>query len=248
MWHKQLGKEEFFYWGGDAASALPVTNGFGYNPRSEVTNAVMGANAYGYAYNPIGNRKQSAIGNGQSADVTVYAANNLNQYFIITNSAFSASPREISPTYDLNGNLTYDGTNAYFWDLQNQLILVSNFQFQVSNTYDAMGRRVKKIVSRRDAETQSWNVECTCHFFYDGWNVIRETIAIGNQQSAVTNRYVWGNDLSGTLQGAGGVGGLLAVSISSSTNSLLSPVRSQRKCRALRDPRRNGGRVSTLDK
>ena len=28
-----------------------------------------------------------------------------------------------------------------------------------------------------------------------------------------TNTYVWGNDLSGTLQGAGGVGGLLAVSI-----------------------------------
>ena len=188
-----------------------MTNLFGYNLSSEVTNAVMGANAYGYAYDPIGNRKQSAIDDGQAADGTAYAANLLNQYAVITNSAFSASPREISPTYDLNGNMTWDGTNAYFWDVQNQLILVSNFQFQVSNAYDAMGRRVRKSVSRRDAETQSWEVESTRHFFYDGWNVIRETIAIGNQQSAITNLYTWGSDLSGTLQGAGGVGGLLAV-------------------------------------
>ena len=75
-----------------------------------------------------------------------------------------------------------------------------------------MGRRVRKIVSRRDAETQSWGVESTRHFYYDGWNVIRETIhsTLPYFQSS-TSLYTWGNDLSGTLQGAGGVGGLLAV-------------------------------------
>ena len=163
--------------------------------------------------NGNGNRKQSAIGNGQSADVTAYAANRLNQYSLISNhvnhgisprrSEAVGNPVQISPTYDLNGNMTWDGTNAYFWDVQNQLVLVSN-------SYDAMGRRVRKEVSRRDAETQSWSVESTRHFFYDGWNLVAE---IGSRSSEVsTNRYVWGNDLSGTLQGAGGVGGLLAVS------------------------------------
>jgi RHS repeat-associated protein len=198
-------------------------------------------------------RKQSAIGNGQSADVTAYAANRLKQYSNITYQSNSLQPNSLSPTYDLNGNLTYDGTNAYFWDLQikrapsprrsrratailrpsrsdgarsdiarrsgncYQLVLVSNAACQVSNAYDAMGRRVKKIVSRRDAETQSWGVEKTCHFFYDGWNLVAE---IGSRSSEVsTNRYVWGNDLSGSLQGAGGVGGLLAF-LSSSPNSL----------------------------
>ena len=34
----------------------PVANTFGYNVRSEVTSAQMGQDAYGYAYDPIGNR------------------------------------------------------------------------------------------------------------------------------------------------------------------------------------------------
>ena len=39
-----------------------------------------------------------------------------------------------------------------------------------------------------------------------------------------TNYYTWGNDLSGSLQGAGGVGGLLAVTTVSSETSSLSPL------------------------
>jgi RHS repeat-associated protein len=40
---------------------------------------------------------------------------------------------------------------------------------------------------------------------YDGWNLIEE-------KNSVTDRcYIWGLDLSGTLDGAGGIGGLLAV-------------------------------------
>jgi RHS repeat-associated protein len=46
------------------------------------------------------------------------------------------------------------------------------------------------------------------YFIYDGWNVIEETIvpATGPVETAEA---VWGTDLSGTAQGAGGVGGLL---------------------------------------
>ena len=35
-------------------------------------------------------------------------------------------------------------------------------------------------------------------------------MAVVDAPGAVVQRYVWGNDLSGTPQGAGGVGGLLA--------------------------------------
>jgi len=38
------------------------------------------------------------------AGTNLYAANALNQYVCITNSAFSASPREELPVYDLDGN------------------------------------------------------------------------------------------------------------------------------------------------
>ena len=47
---------------------------------------------------------------------------------------------------------------------------------------------------------------------YDGWNRVEERIAYAGGTCS-TNRYYWGKDLSGTLQGAGGVGGLVAVSI-----------------------------------
>ncbi len=60
-----------------------------------------------------------------------------------------------------------------------------------------------------DSQSSAYSLLATASFLYDGWNPIRETIS--NQQSAITNYYTWGLDLSGSLQGAGGVGGLLAV-------------------------------------
>jgi RHS repeat-associated protein len=46
-------------------------------------------------------------------------------------------------------------------------------------------------------------------FVYDGWNLIAELDA----NNAPLRSYVWGTDLSGTIQGAGGVGGLLAMKV-----------------------------------
>jgi RHS repeat-associated protein len=45
-------------------------------------------------------------------------------------------------------------------------------------------------------------------FVYDGWNLIAELTEVSGQMSVVRS-HVWGLDLSGTEQGAGGVGGLL---------------------------------------
>lgn len=45
-------------------------------------------------------------------------------------------------------------------------------------------------------------------YLYDGWNILYELNALAG--NAVVRLNVWGLDLSGTLQGAGGVGGLLA--------------------------------------
>jgi RHS repeat-associated protein len=56
-------------------------------------------------------------------------------------------------------------------------------------------------ISRGGAETRG--------FVYDGWLPVLEIVATAS--GVTTNHYVWGKDLSGTLQGAGGVGGLLAV-------------------------------------
>jgi RHS repeat-associated protein len=97
--------------------------------------------------------------------------------------------------------MTWDGRFSYTYDAENRLVAAySNGLCVVSNAYDHLSRRVLKYTP---------TATYTC--IYDGWNLVQETIQ--NQQSATTNHYVWGKDLSGTLQGAGGVGGLLAVSL-----------------------------------
>lgn len=69
-------------------------------------------------------------------------------------------------TYDANGNLTSDGTNTYTWNARNQLAQVSqNGSTQLSYAYDALGRRVSKLV-QGGAPTQ---------YLYDGVNIVQET-------------------------------------------------------------------------
>ena len=45
-------------------------------------------------------------------------------------------------------------------------------------------------------------------FLYDSWNLVEERISYTNGTTS-TIHYYWGKDISGSLQGAGGVGGLL---------------------------------------
>ncbi|MCP4021116.1 MAG: RHS repeat-associated core domain-containing protein, partial [Desulfobacteraceae bacterium] len=74
-----------------------------------------------------------------------------------------------------------------------------------------MGRRIRKAVYTRKADNTGWNTAPQSErlFVYDGWNMIAElTKNLGVTTPA--KYYVWGPDLSGTLQGAGGTGGLLA--------------------------------------
>jgi RHS repeat-associated protein len=165
-----------------------ITNAFGYNIRSEVVAALMGGNDYGYAYDPIGNRQTAT----HNAEALTYLANDLNQYTTITNGGIRTL------AYDLDGNLTNDSVFAYTWDGENRLISAEQVGTAVPAVrfaYDYMSRRVEKAVNG-----------VTNRFVYDGWNLVSETTSTG-----VTNDYVWGLDLSGTLQGAGGIGGLLAV-------------------------------------
>ena len=60
-------------------------------------------------------------------------------------------------------------------------------------------------------------------YIWDDWNIIREVVRESDSVAVTDN--IWGLDLDGTLQGAGGVGGLLAVirSNSNSNSSLYFP-------------------------
>jgi RHS repeat-associated protein len=114
-------------------------------------------------------------------------------------------------THDDDGNLTKDGRFNYTWDGENRLIAVETRadlpesvpRTKVTYQYDHQSRRIGKTVHHPLPATHS--------YIYDGWNLIAE--ATGSN----TTHYVWGLDLSGSLQGAGGVGGLLAVVKDSTT-------------------------------
>ena len=78
-----------------------------------------------------------------------------------------------------------------------------NMVESLSYSYDAKSRRVRKITP-----------EAAATYFYDDWNLIEERVAYTNGIT-LTIHYYWGKDLSGTLQGAGGVGGLLYLTVDS---------------------------------
>ena len=154
---------------------------FAYNRRGEVASATVSGQASSYVYDTIGNE-------------TRWEANALNQ--MVWND------------YSANGELlSYSRGSTY--DSLSRLVTVGCIdrsrpgdyydytEYAVTNRYDAIGRRVRK-------ETP-WE---TRTFFYDGWMPIVE---IYQKEDGTTDRieYVWGRDLSGTIGGAGGVGGLL---------------------------------------
>jgi len=71
--------------------------------------------------------------------------------------------------------------------------------------YDHMNRRISKVV-------KTWNggaftSPVTNLFVYDGWNLL----AVLTSDRGLLTSFAWGNDLSGTMGEAGGIGGLLLV-------------------------------------
>ena len=96
--------------------------------------------------------------------------------------------------------MNWNTSEVYAYDALSRLTAAySNGTLVVSNRYDHLGRRVQKIAA-----------DGTHTFFYDGWRPVVETVA---KPGGATDRieYHWGKDLSGTLDGAAGVGGLLYV-------------------------------------
>ncbi|MGE9289779.1 MAG: RHS repeat domain-containing protein [Puniceicoccales bacterium] len=83
--------------------------------------------------------------------------------------------------------------------------------------YDYQGRRFEKTFEEYDDQLTSMQTVSKERFVYDGWNLIFE---ISNPESQIetTKSFPWGQDLSGSMQGAGGVGGLLSVLDESSSD------------------------------
>jgi RHS repeat-associated protein len=121
-----------------------------------------------------------------------------------TNTVSATLPATVSFTYDGNGNLTGDGTRLFDYDDDDQLIRVTvSGSWKTEWVYDGLQR----VRVRRESTWSggAWNLSGTTCYVYDGKRVIQERD--GNNVPTVT--YTRGLDLSGSLEGAGGIGGLL---------------------------------------
>ena len=141
----------------------------------------------------------------------------------------------VTPQYDLDGNLTYDGRWTYTWDGENRLTKmtapvwtqpsVGGYQspepggntieaLTMQFTYDGLSRRVTKTVTGGTTGTSREG------YLYDGWNVIMVAqldATSGPTSGAFQLRKwscIWKPDVGSSLharsswQAAGGVGGL----------------------------------------
>ncbi len=118
---------------------------------------------------------------------------------------FRTDPFTATFQYDVKGDLTSDGRRGLDYDDENQLtrITVTN-SWKTEFTYDGLFRR--RIRKEFTWQNSTWVPSNEVRYFYDGRLVIQERD--GNNLPVVS--YSRGSDLSGSRQGAGGIGGLLA--------------------------------------
>ncbi len=138
----------------------------------------------------------------------------------VSGNVFLAKTAE-SFTYDADGNVIADGRWTYGWDGENRLTNMTSLstaptasKLKLDFTYDNKGRRIQKLVWTNNGSV--YGALYTNRFVYDAWNLI----GILTPNSSLLNSFTWGSDLSGSPQGAGGVGGLLgSIATGVNTNS-----------------------------
>ena len=135
-------------------------------------------------------------------------------------------------TYDVRGNLKSDGRWDYTRDAENRLVFIQTTATAITAgapeqkygyRYDYSGRRYAKDVYAWNSTDAAYETQPskTTLYYYDGWNLVYEarysgiTYETDGDPKAATfdgeTAYYWGLDWSTTLDGAGGVGGLVAI-------------------------------------
>jgi RHS repeat-associated protein len=139
--------------------------------------------------------------------------------------------------YDGNGNLTNSSVDyeSYEYDDENRLTAVQVYYldgggnpqgWRTQFEYDGLGRLRERLEfvpqtgmsPVRPPGEGTWYFVHAVQYVYDGWRVIQER----SEANAPLVSYTRGLDLSGSLEGAGGVGGLLARSNTGSSTNWIS--------------------------
>jgi RHS repeat-associated protein len=183
----------------------------------KVANSTVSSEDRGYEYDAAWNLA-TRTNNGSA---TNFGVNNLNELSTVGSTSFY---------YDADGDLTNQSTStfstSYAYDDENRLASVQTGVGSLAKlttfVYDGLGRLREQLQWTNssggggDVEGgpgpliggggSSWGLSGGIHYVYDGMRVIQERDISNNP----TVSYTRGSDLSGSLEGAGGIGGLLA--------------------------------------
>ena len=156
------------------------TIAYGYNARSELTNAVAAVDSdyrYAYDFDDIGNRESSS----ERGTNSVYTANNLNQYTDVD---------DFAPQFDDDGNQTLIKTATGIWSVtyngENRPVLWRQGDVSLAMSYDRMGRRIRLV------KLEGQSISRRQLFFYNGYlQIQRKTQDVGTADSNNLDQFVW---------------------------------------------------------
>jgi len=202
---------------------------YNYNPANQRTNLTRtDASTVAFKYDPFGQLKvaDSSV-NSEDRGYFYDAAWNLNRrtnngvtstFNVDLKNQLTADP-SYSDVYDANGNLTQRntaGTNnvyQYTYDDENRLVSILyhygdvSFWWETDFVYDGLGRLRKRTEYAYGGGLSWLYTNAFVSYIYDGWRVIQER---NYTDSSPLVSYTRGLDLIGTMERAGGIGGLLA--------------------------------------
>jgi RHS repeat-associated protein len=147
-------------------TSLMLPNGVGTSYTYDAASRLTGL-SYALGGTPLGTLTYSYDANGhRTVTGGTWAATGLPQP--VASATYDAANRQVTfggltLSYDLNGNLTGDGTTIYTWDARNQLVGITGASVTASFGYDPRGRRQGKTVN--GTATQ---------FLYDGLTPVQE--------------------------------------------------------------------------
>lgn len=122
-------------------------------------------------------------------------------------------PDPVAFTHDARGNLLNDGQPLLAYDAEDQLTSIrvpptaTASGWETQFVYDGLGRlRIRREITVPATGSTTARTTNQVRYLYDGFTAVQER----DGNNAVLATYTRGNDLSGSPQGAGGIGGLLA--------------------------------------
>ena len=109
-------------------------------------------------------------------------------------------------TYDDDGNMLTNGEWTYTWNGENRMVqAVKDNTTKIEFKYDYMGRRFEK--KKYTWVSNAWQLDTVEKYVWNSYNIV----AIYNASTILQKTMLYGLDINGGLQTAGGVGGLVLV-------------------------------------